>query len=224
MKKILICVLLAVPLMALAAPRKPVKAVPAVPAQPVNPTEAKKPTPPLINSDLGGRDMQFVAQAIDLGKALRYLAMQIPRTSNPSLRGFGDDLVKTLGAQSKVLNAVAEMRQVKVSEAESVTEKRIAERISKLEGIRLEKAILDAFLEVDRQAVATYEIGAKSEDPTIREFVAQTLPQARGHLALVQTMAGIAPNKENITKPLFRTKVALPPENQSTDGASPRAE
>lgn len=211
MKNALLFALVTAPFMAFAAPRKPVKPVPAVPAQPSNSPTAKKSSAPLISSDLGGRDMLFVAQAIDLGKALQYLALQTPRTSNPALQGFGEDLVKTLAAQSKVLNTVAEMRQVKVSETESSTEKRIATRISNLDGLRLEKAILDAFLEVDREAVATYEIGAKSDDATIREFANQTLPQTRHHLALVQTMAGITPDKNSVTKPLFRSKVTLPP-------------
>lgn len=139
--------------------------------------------------------MVFVAHAVDLGKALRYLATQTPRTSNPALRGFGDDIVKTLAAQTAVLNTVAEMRQLKIPDTESATEKRIAEKVAPLEGIKLEKALLDAFIDVDRRLIAAYELGAKSDDVTIRKFVDQTLPHAREHLVLVEAMAGMSSNR-----------------------------
>jgi len=124
----LFAVLLSLSLSASAAPKKPVVAVPAVPAQPASPSEKPVASATLINSDLGGRDMTFLSQAIDLGKALRYLASQTPRTSNPALRGFGDDLVKTLAAQSAVLNTVAEMRKVTVGDGESASENLEARR------------------------------------------------------------------------------------------------
>ncbi len=195
MRSRLFAVLLSLSVSALAAPKKPVAAVPAVPAQPASPSGKPATPTTLINSDLGGREMAFLAQAIDLGKALRYLASQTPRTANPALRGFGDDLVKTLAAQSVVLNTLAEMRKIPVGDGASASEQTLAGKISKLEGTKLEKAILDGFMDVDRRVILAYELGAKSEDLTIRKFVEQTLPQARKHLVLVESMAGIAPSR-----------------------------
>jgi hypothetical protein len=189
-------VLLAFPCVALAAPRKPKAAVAAVPASPSKPSDAPKPAGTLIDSDIGGRDLVFLANAIDVGSALRFLAEQTSRTSNPDLRGFGADLVKTLAAQSVVLNTVAEMRKIRIPEGQSETLRRIAARVGSLEGIRLDKALLDAFREVDRRAVATYELGVTSQDTTIRKLCEQTLPQMREHLSVVQTMTGIAPKRE----------------------------
>jgi putative membrane protein len=201
-----------------------VPAAPAVPATPASSAAEQKASPQLISSEIGGRDMVFVAHAMDLGRALKYLATQTPRTSNPALRGYGDDIVKTLAAQTAVLNTVAEMRQVKLPDEASTTEKRVASKLDALEGIKLEKALLDAFIEIDRKLIAAYEIGAKSDDVIIRKFVDQTLPVAREHLVLVEAMAGIsskgaggtaaraasgsAPTAEAPTpKPAFRTKV-----------------
>jgi hypothetical protein len=209
MRTRIITAVLAVPLIAAAAPRQktPARAVPAVPAQP---EESAKPSEPLINSDLNGRDLLFITQAIDLGKALAFLAEQSPRAADPSLRGFGDELVKTLAAQSAVLNTVAEMRKLRIPQEQSNTEMRIARRCSGLEGIKLDKALLDAFLEVDRKAVAAYELGLTSKDPTIQKLAEQTLPQIREHLLVVQAMAGIsstqtehatAPARRDVTQP-----------------------
>jgi hypothetical protein len=208
-------------LTASAAPRKKVRAVPAKPAVPAQPTSTpagQEPSSQIISSEVGGRDLIFVADAIDLGKALRYLATQTPRTSNPALRGFGDDVINALASQTAVLTTVAEMRQLRIPDTESATEKRVAEKVSQLEGIKLEKALLDAFIDIDRRLVAAYELGAKSDDVMIRKFVDETLPRAREHLVLVESMAGIltkqppastANGSSTARKPAFRTKVPL---------------
>ena len=182
--------LLAITASALAA--KPQAAQPAVLAVPAKPAEDAPKPAPLISSEMVGRDFLFLAHALDLGKALTYLAEQTTRTHNPALKGYGDDLVKTLAAQSAVLTTVAEMRNINPP-SESPTQKKLSEKLSKLEGPKLQKALLDAFIEVDERFIATYELGAKSPDATISKFVEQTLPEARKHLRVVQGLAGIAP-------------------------------
>ena len=156
---------------------------------------------------------------MDLGRALRYLATQTPRTTNPALRGFGDDLVRTLAGQSAVLNTVAEMRQMKIPGGQSATERRIADKIAALDGIPLERAILDAFIDVDAQIITAYEVGVTSQDQTIRKFAEQTLPQVREHLVLVEAMAGISQGKPSATKPAFRTRVVLPVDQADAERA-----
>jgi hypothetical protein len=206
---------LAFPCLALAAPKKPKAAVPAVPANPTESATAAKPVADLIDSDLGGRDLTFLAAAIEEGKVLRFLSGQTSRTPNPALRGFGAELVKTLTAQSSVLNTVAEMRKLPIREARSETERRIAAKVANLEGAKLEKVLLDEFREVDRRAIATYEMGLVSEDQTIHKLCEQTLPQLREHLVIVDAMAGIAPKREAgsavMEKPAPATGAELPP-------------
>ena len=175
-------------------------AVIAQPAVPAKPDEAAPKPAPLIGSEVNMRDLLFLAHALDLGKSLTYLAEQTARTNNPALKGYGDNLVKTLAAQSAVLTTVAEMRNIKAP-AESPTQKKLSEKLGKLEGAKLQKALLDSFIEVDERMIATYELGAKSPDATISKFVEQTLPEARKHLLVVQGMAGIAPQYVERTTP-----------------------
>src|SRR5207253_307438 len=73
--------------------------------------------------------------------------------------------------------------------------RRFAAKVAGLDGVKLEKVLLDEFRAVDRRAVATYELGLTSEDQTIRKLCEQTLPQLREHLIVVDTMAGIAPKR-----------------------------
>ena len=188
-----------------AAPKATKPAVPAVPAEQ---SGRKKPAGGLIDSDLNGIEMTFLSKAIELGQTFRYLASQVPRTANPDMRNFGEELVKTLAAQGAVLRTVAEMRKIKVPEELDAPAHRLAEKLGKIEGMKLQKMLLDSFREADRLAIATYELGAKSEDPTIRNLAEQTLPQFRGHLALVETMTGIWP----AGRPAFRAEVRTPAE------------
>ena len=186
-----------------AAPKATKPAVPAVPAEQ---SGRKKPAGGLIDSDLNGIEMTFLSKAIELGQTFRYLASQVPRTANPDMRNFGEELVKTLAAQGAVLRTVAEMRKIKVPEELDAPTDRLAEKLGKIEGVKLQKMLLDSFREADRLAIATYELGAKSEDPTIRNLAEQTLPQFREHLALVETMTAIRP----AGRPAFRAEVRTP--------------
>jgi hypothetical protein len=169
--------------------------VPAVPAVPSASEGKAKPATALIESDLDGREMTFLSRAIEFGKAFGYLASQVPRTTNPALRASDDDLVKTIAAQGAVLHTVAEMRKIQIPDAPDATGQHLAAKLEKLQGIRLEKALLDAFRETDRMGIATYEMGAQSEDLTIRQLCEQTLPKIRKHLAIVEAMTGITPTQ-----------------------------
>jgi len=193
MRAFLLAAIVIAPCIAFAAPKKLKAAVPAIPAVPVDPSATPKNNGTLIDSDLGGRDLAFLSDAIGEGKMLRFLASQAERTANPDLRGFGADLVKALAAQSAVLNTVAGMRRLPIPAGQSETERRIAAKVAELDGVKLEKVLLDEFRTVDRRAVSTYELGLASQDQTIRKLCEQTLPLIRGHLTVVDSMAGIAP-------------------------------
>lgn len=185
--------ILAMPPVSDAAPKKIKPAVPAVIAAS---RENAKPAAALIESDLDGREMTFLTRAIEVGKTYGFLAEQVKHVTKSAMGGFGDDLVNTLAAQSKVLNSVAEMRNLKIPNAQGAAEGRLAAKFGKLEGVRLEKALLDSFRETDRQAVAIYELGVQSEDLTVRKLSEQTLPKIREHLAKIEAMTGIAPQQK----------------------------
>ncbi len=143
---------------------------------------------------MGGRDLVFIASALDLSRVMTFLAEKAAQTTNPNLKAFGEELTRTLAAHAAVINSVAEMRGIKPPK-ESPTEKRLAEKFAKYEGIKLEKTIMDAFLDIDERLIATYRLGLTSDDTTISKFVEQALPQAEKHLHRVQSMAGIAPKR-----------------------------
>ena len=186
---------IALPYVAEAAPKKLKPAVPAVPAEPSAAPGKARPAA-LIESDLDGREFTFLSRAMEFGKTFSYLASLAPRSGNPALRAFDKDLIQTVAAQDAVLKTVAEMRKLKIQEEPESPDKRLAAKLEKLQGVRLDKALLDAFRETDRMGVAAYEMGLQSEDHTIRKLAEQTLPKLRKHLALVEAMTGISPQQK----------------------------
>lgn len=169
--------------------RKPALAVMAAPSKGNQPAKA------LFDSDLEGRDLAFLTGAVAYGRTIDGLAVHAERLPQSHLSRFGGELLRQVSAQCTVLKSVAEMRGVRVSDSLVISEKRLMAKLEKLDGIRLEKALLDAFREADRKAIVLFEVGSESEDSTIRESATQTLPKIRGHLAILQAMAGIAPER-----------------------------
>jgi hypothetical protein len=195
--------ILAVPALA-QKPKPAAPAIQAVPAAPAKPADSRAMLPAIISSEMSGRDLVFIANAMDLGRALTFLAGQAGQTSNANLKGFGEGLSKTLAAHAALLDTVAEMRKLKAP-AESPTETRLKEKLALMQGQKLEKAILNAFIEVNERLVATYQLGMKSGDVTIVKFADQALPQAEEHLMQAQQMAGIAPKRRMVSeKPVAR--------------------
>ncbi len=200
-----------------AAPAKAVLAQPAVPTRPAA-SGAVARSSTLINSEMGGRDVVFLSRAIDLGRGLAFLAQQTAKTTNPLLQSYGADLLKSLAAQDAVLTSAAEMRNVKPPERSPILQK-YTDKLARLEGAKFEKAILDAFVELDQNIITTYEANAKSPDITISKFIADALPKSREHLATVQRFSGISPRQQppapdpqaaeatKKTKPVFRTNI-----------------
>ena len=189
------------------APAKAVQAQPAVPATPATPGAVAKPSG-LISSDMSGRDVSFIAQAIDLGKGLTFLAEQTAKTTNPRLQSYGADLLKTLATQEAMLGSAAEMRGVKTA-TESAEQQKYIAKFANYQGAKLEKSLLDAFIELDQRIITAYEANAKSSDPIIAKFVADALPASREHLAIVQSMSGISPKRPALP-PVAAAPVAKP--------------
>ncbi len=188
-------IFIALPFLCDAAPKKLKPAVPAVPAVPAA-TSGKARPAALIESDLDGREFTFLSRAMEFGKTFSYLASLAPRSGNSALRAFDKDLIHTIAAQDTVLKTVAEMRKIKIADEAEPPDKRLAAKFEKLQGVKLDKALLDAFREADRMGVAAYEMGAQCEDLTIRKLAEQTLPKLRKHLAMVEAMTGISPQQK----------------------------
>jgi hypothetical protein len=148
----------------------------------------------LISSDLGGRELHFITSALELRNALVFLARQTAEAKNGTLQQLGDEIQKTLPAQTAVLTTLAEMRKVSVPE-ESKREQNLGKKLASVKGARFEKALLDALLDANQELVTTCEEGLRSADKSVQQFAEQTLPYARGTLARVQSMAGIAPRR-----------------------------
>jgi hypothetical protein len=148
----------------------------------------------LITSEADGKDLTFVTEAFDLGKALEYLSAEAAKATTSQIQGLPGDLAPTLATNSAVVGTVAEMHGIPAP-TESPTKRRLAEKLEKLSGAKREKVLLDLFMEVDERMAVTYDLGRRSLDPTISKFAQQAFPQMQEHLFVVQRLAGMAPRR-----------------------------
>ena len=185
------------PLILILLPAIAIYADSVVPGQPPAPVKKK---PALLSSDLNGRDMLFIAQAVEHGKTLNFLATQAEKTSNAGLSEFGKGIVKSGAVQSAVIQSLAEMRKVRVATGESAEQKKYTVQFSKVTGPELEKAILKALIDTNSMAVTFCELSEKSGDSAIRGCVVQMLPQLRENLVVAETLAGLSPIGEPARK------------------------
>lgn len=217
--------LLALPMASLAAApkaRPAAAAVPAAPAKPATPNAGAPRAEGIISSEVNGRDLVFIANALDLGKALEYLSAEATNSQTTGFKGLANSLAANLSATTAVASSVAEMHSMKAP-TESPTQKRLAEKLEKLSGPKREKVLLEMFIEIDERMLATYELGRASTDPTILKLSKDALPQTQEHLYSVQRLAGIAPKQAaQTTAPASTKSVALvppaEPKGERTDG------
>ena len=192
------------------------KSAPAATAQPqagsaASPAPAPSPAAPeqeesihstLITSDLGGRDLRFLTDAIEHGKTQLYLG-ELARTKATSdqVKAVGEALASTQAEENRKLVRLGAMKGVNLSADEPHGKKALEARLAKLSGPKLEKTILEEIVAVNTRAVATYEAAVETQDDDIKAFVDQGLPLAEEKLRLAGKMTGMAPRPPKAPAP-----------------------
>jgi predicted outer membrane protein len=152
--------------------------------------------PPLITSELGGRDLTFLTNAIEHGKTQLYLG-ELARTKATSeqVKAVGEALASTQAEENRKLIRLGAMKGVNLSSEPPHAKKGLDARLEKLSGPKLEKTLLEEIVAINQRAVATYEAAVESHDDDIKAFVDQGLPLAEEKLRVAGKMAGTAPRQ-----------------------------
>jgi predicted outer membrane protein len=150
--------------------------------------------PPLITSELGGRDLTFLTNAIEHGKTQLYLG-ELARTKATSeqVKAVGEALASTQAEENRKLIQLGAMKGVNLSSEPPHAKKALDARLEKLTGPKLEKTLLEEIVAINQRAVATYEAAVESQDDDIKAFVEQGLPLAEEKLRAAGKMTGTAP-------------------------------
>ena len=145
----------------------------------------------LITSEIGGRDLQFLTEALDHGKAQLHLTeLALARGQSEKIKALGEMLAATQAEENKKLIRIGALKGVGLPTAESTWNKALNSKLAGLSGPKFEKRCLQQLVEVNQRAVTAYETAARPQDTDIKAFVEQGLPLAREKLQFASRMSG----------------------------------
>ena len=150
-----------------------------------NPSTQK---PPLLSSQISGRDMTFITQTIDQLKTLEFLTLHASVAKNKELRDLGQKIARSVTQQSTVLSTLAEMRNVPESPRESPLRKSYIKRLADEDESRTEATITELLLATERELFITMKNAENSKDSTVRDLISNFLPKIGEHLRTIASL------------------------------------
>lgn len=179
-----------------------------MPPLPPIPQVADRPVGELISTDIGGRDLQFLTNAVENGLLVAAFGeMAKTRAESGAIKDVGSALAHTQADENKQLIRLAALKGVTLSTEPPAVQAKLSEELDKLTGSAFDKACMDRIIVISKEAVAAYEGAAESKDADIKSFSEQMLPISKEKLRLAEKMTGAG---MKAAKSLFRTG-AKPP-------------
>lgn len=172
--------------------------------------------PGIIQSELGGRELQFLQLANQAGNDQSALVELAKRQGgSEQIKAVAEALASTQVTESKEVARIAVEKHVALS---TTVTKAINDELGPLTGAKFEKAWIERLMQVNESAVTAYELGAKLDDADIRSLAEKMLPVAQARLQMANRLGGrsVAPKPEQTPQPAANVSPAAP-------DATPRA-
>jgi predicted outer membrane protein len=199
-------------------PTSPLLALPAT--GPAETGDAEK----LINSDMSGRDLEFLTDAVNAGRAQAfYLDLLRTRAASDQIKSFADSLTGPQDDENRHLAALAAKKGWKVSMGPTAALKKSGAELEKLPGADFDKAALDKLATASHDALKIYQVGVGSQDKDIKTLAAQLAPLAEEKRHVVQKMLVAGTTATRVATPAPPLPTTPSPKPKDTDHPSPGA-
>jgi predicted outer membrane protein len=163
----------------------------------------------LFNSDLSGKDLQFLMSAAEQGLVQAGLVdLAKAHAQSKEVKEFVETLGKQRADQNEKIKQLADGKGVALSVTLTKQEGAAIEKLGKLKGLKFDKAFMEEVTKKQQDNAGLFEQATQSADPEIKAFVEKTLPEIKQQLALARNISGIAPRAG--TQPHFRISPATP--------------
>ena len=151
--------------------------------------EQEKATPKArIESELGGREMQFLLTANQTGHEQLALAeLAKSKDGSEQIKAVAETLASTQETESQEVARLAAAKHVTLRNESA---KALTDGLLVLSGGKFEKAWIERLIAVNEAGAAAYELGAKSGDDDIRSFAEKMLPVAKARLQMANRLGG----------------------------------
>jgi hypothetical protein len=142
----------------------------------------------IIQSELGGREMQFFQNATQAGQDLLALTdLAKSKGGSEQIKAIAEMLGTTQATESK---EVARLAAAKKAPLARVAATAAVGDLAALSGAKFEKAWIERLIAVNESGLAAYEGGAKAADPDVRSFAEKMWPVAKARLEMAQRLGG----------------------------------
>lgn len=203
MKPLLFLVLALLTANASAAGRPKLKRNPLLPpiAAPTDHEAAAK----IYTTSLGGKDLRFLTDAIELGLGQVFLAgLAGNQAQADRVKALASVLSQTQREENSRLARLAASKDVNFRSSEAAGQEGLARKFAKLTGEKFDSVWIEEIVKLNLRAVANYSEAVESSDPDIAGFAQKALPLAKEKLALVTGGGG------GVKGPAFRTEMSQP--------------
>lgn len=143
----------------------------------------------LINTQLGGRDLDFFRSSIEAGQLQALLGSLVKsKAESEQVKTLGGALFSSQAEENRQILHLAELNGIAPSPDASGGPRKISAELEKLSGSSFDIACADEIVRAIQQAVSAYEEGAESKISEVKSFAEQMLPISRERLRLADKM------------------------------------
>lgn len=141
-------------------------------------------------NSLSSRDRNFVMQAAQTGMLEVQLGrLAVQRGSSPGVKQYGQEMVEEHTQKNQELMQLAMQKGQEVPTEMSSQNKALTDRLSRLSGTSFDAAYKQAMIDSHNQAIALFQAQSQQgQDPELKAWAAQTLPNLQAHLQMVNQM------------------------------------
>jgi predicted outer membrane protein len=142
----------------------------------------------IIQSEMGGREMQFFEEVSRAGQeqlALTELAKT--KSESDQIKAIAATLASTQSAETREIERLAGEKKFVLNIPSA---KGLKEEFVTLSGAKFEKAWIERIITVNQTAFDAYGNGAKSSDADVRSFSEKMLPVAKARLEMASRLGG----------------------------------
>ena len=143
----------------------------------------------LINTQLGGRDLDFFRTLIEAGQLQALLGNLVKsKAESEQVKTLGGALFSSQAEENRQIIHLAELNGIAPAPDSSGGPRRISAELEKLSGSSFDIACADGIVRAIQQAVRAYEEGAESKIEEVKSFAEQMLPISRERLRVAEKM------------------------------------
>jgi predicted outer membrane protein len=174
-----------------------------LPTLPPVPKVGERPVGEIITTEIGGRDLLFLTNALQSSLVMATLSdLAKNQAESSTIKDVGQTLSKSQREENEQLVRLASLKGVALSTETPEQVSKMTDELAVLTKSNFDKGYMDKIVAATQDSVAAYKIGVESKDSDIKGFATTMQSIVEIKLGFVQQLTGAG---TKAAKALFRT-------------------